>query len=122
MKESLFIITLLIPGRNAPGKDIDVYLRLLVDELKELWKDGVRIFDSDKNEYFQMYAALLWTINDFPAYKNISGWSIKGYMACPVCNKDILSSQIRSKTCYIGHRCFLTNNNSMLRSKQFNIF
>ena len=33
---------------------------------------------------FQIYAALLWTINDFPAYDDISGWSTKCALACPL--------------------------------------
>ncbi|XP_076952589.1 uncharacterized protein LOC143626347 [Bidens hawaiensis] len=36
MKESSFMLTLLIPGPKSPGKDIDVFLRPLVDELKML--------------------------------------------------------------------------------------
>ncbi|GJS07100.1 peptidase C50, separase [Tanacetum coccineum] len=34
MKESSFILTLLIPGPKSPGKDIDVYLRPLIEDLK----------------------------------------------------------------------------------------
>nr|GEW33781.1 hypothetical protein [Tanacetum cinerariifolium] len=37
MKESSFTLTLLIPGPKSPGKDIDVYLRPLIDDLKVLW-------------------------------------------------------------------------------------
>ncbi|KAJ9538028.1 hypothetical protein OSB04_030761 [Centaurea solstitialis] len=37
MKESSFMLTLLIPGPKSPGKDIDIFLRPLVDELKMLW-------------------------------------------------------------------------------------
>ena len=37
MKEMFFNLSLLIPGPQAPGKDIDVYLRPLIEELKELW-------------------------------------------------------------------------------------
>ena len=40
------MISLLIPGPQEPGKDIDVYLRPLIDELKELWSDGVETFDA----------------------------------------------------------------------------
>ncbi|KAH0651751.1 hypothetical protein KY284_031663 [Solanum tuberosum] len=88
-------MSLLIPGPQAPGKDIDVYLRPLVDELKELWSDGVETFDASTGECFKMHAAVLWTINDFPAYANLSGWSTKGYMACPTCNKDSLPQKTR---------------------------
>ncbi|XP_026437833.1 uncharacterized protein LOC113336056 [Papaver somniferum] len=78
MKEPFIFLTLLIPGPNTPENDIDVYLRLLIDELKELWEIGVQTFDADSKEVFQLHAALLWTINDFPAYGNLSGWSTHG--------------------------------------------
>ena len=37
MKDSYMILSLLILGRKALGNKIDVYLRPLVDDLKELW-------------------------------------------------------------------------------------
>nr|GFC97065.1 hypothetical protein [Tanacetum cinerariifolium] len=37
MKESCFMLTLLIPGPKSMGKDIDVYLRPLIEDLKVLW-------------------------------------------------------------------------------------
>ncbi|KAL6331580.1 hypothetical protein AAG906_011520 [Vitis piasezkii] len=118
MKESFFMMSLLIPGPHAPGKDIDIYLRPLVDELKELWHDGVHTFDMSSGDYFRMHACLLWTIHDFPAYGNLSGWSTKGYKACPTCNEDTSSQGIRSKICYMGHRRFLPLNHSWRRSRQ----
>ena len=36
MKRFSFMLSLLILGPTSPGKDIDVYLQLLVEELKEL--------------------------------------------------------------------------------------
>ncbi|GJZ98713.1 pyruvate kinase, partial [Tanacetum coccineum] len=36
MKESSFMLTLLIPGPKSPSKDIDIYLRPLIDNLKDL--------------------------------------------------------------------------------------
>ncbi|KAL3654822.1 hypothetical protein CASFOL_000608 [Castilleja foliolosa] len=51
-----------------------------------------------------MHASILWTINDFPAYGDLSGWSTKGYMACPSCNKGTYSVRLRKKICYMGHR------------------
>ena len=120
MKKEFSIMSLLIPGPISPGKDIDVYLQPLVDELKELWEIGVETYDASKGENFQMRAALLWTINDFPAYGMMSGWSTKGYMACPTRNKDICSLGLRSKICYMGHRRFLPSNHSWRKSKKFN--
>jgi len=74
---------MLIPGPESPGNAIDVYLQPLIDELKELWKTGVCTFDASTKQNFMLHATLLWTINDFPAYGNLSGWSTKRKLACP---------------------------------------
>ena len=88
MKEMFFMLSLLIPGPHALGRDIDVYLHPSVEELKD---EGVETFDVSTGENFRLHACVLWTINDFPAYGNLSGWSTKGYKACPVFNEDISS-------------------------------
>ena len=67
------MMSLLIPGPQALGKDIDVYLQPLIDELKYLWKKGVITYDASKKESFMMHAAVLWTIYDFPTYVTLSG-------------------------------------------------
>lgn len=117
MKEPFFIMSLLIPGPKAPGKDFDVYLRPLIDELKELWADGVETWDVYGQENFRLHASVLWTVNDFPAYGTLSGWSTKGYKACPVCNGDTTSKGLRNKICYMGHRRFLPVSHSWRKSK-----
>ncbi|KAM3248117.1 hypothetical protein P3L10_009885 [Capsicum annuum] len=66
-----------------------------------------------------MHAAVLWTIHDFPAYGNLSGWSTKGYMACPTCNMDASSQRVRGKISYTGHCQYLESNHSWRRSKKF---
>ncbi|XP_042944837.1 uncharacterized protein LOC122278720 [Carya illinoinensis] len=73
MKDPYFMMTLLIPGPRAPRNEIDVYLRPLIDELKQLWEEGVDTFDALVSQTFRLHVALLWTINDFPAYANLSG-------------------------------------------------
>ncbi|TYK27686.1 CACTA en-spm transposon protein [Cucumis melo var. makuwa] len=45
----------------------------------KLWTFGVRTYDSLTSQFFQLYATLLWTINDFSAYGDLSWWSTKGY-------------------------------------------
>ncbi|XP_039134220.1 uncharacterized protein LOC120271606 [Dioscorea cayenensis subsp. rotundata] len=91
MKQPNFILSLLIPGPKDPGNNIDVYMEPLIEELKELWEDGIETFDVSMNETFRMRAAILWTINDFPAYANLSGWSTKWAYACPICGYDTAS-------------------------------
>ena len=120
MKQPFFMLSLLIPGKNSPGKDIDVYLQPLIEELKELWVQGVETFDVSTKKNFQMHVAVLWTINDFPAYGDFSGWSTKGYMACPVCNDQTYSQGLRNKVCYMGHRRFLPKDHPWRRSRKFN--
>ena len=55
-------------------------MRPLIDELKQLWETGVETRDAYNGTVFSMRAAVLSTINDFPAYALMSGWSTKGYM------------------------------------------
>jgi len=109
MKAPNLILSLLIPGPTALGNEIDVYLQLLVDDLHELWNEGISTYDAATKETFQLHAALLWTINDFPAYGNLSGWSTKGSLACPICNKNTTFKRLKNgrKTCYMGHRRWL---------------
>ncbi|XP_060973950.1 uncharacterized protein LOC133039138 [Cannabis sativa] len=119
MKDNNFMLTLLIPGPKSPGKDMDVFLRPLVDELKELWVDGVDTRDCTTNTMFKLRAALLWTVNDFPARSSLSGWSGQGYKACPTCNEDTTSLRVIGKTSYVGHRRFLPSNHRFRRDTNF---
>ena len=117
MDSSNFILSMLIPGPKSPGDSIDVYLQPLIDELMTLWNIGVLTYDASLSGYFNMRAALLWTINDFPAYANLSGWSTKGKLACPCCNKNTSSTRLvhGKKECYMGHRRFLPHNHRWRR-------
>nr|GEW90583.1 putative cytochrome P450 [Tanacetum cinerariifolium] len=80
-----------------PGcKDIDVYLRPLIDDLKNLWaKPGAETID------------FVW-------------WSGKVYKACPTRNKDTLSTHVLGKTAYVGHKRFLKKPYKWRRSLDFN--
>ena len=49
MKSKYSILSLLIPWPRSPGNDIDVYLQLLIDELKLLWNSGVETYDASRN-------------------------------------------------------------------------
>ncbi|XP_073152539.1 uncharacterized protein [Henckelia pumila] len=93
-KENL-MLTLLIPGPNQPGNDIDVYLEPLVEDLKKLWDTGVEAYDAFSKSMFNLKAILMWTINDFPAYGNLSGCTTKGRFACPICGEDVCSMWLK---------------------------
>ncbi|CAN6556468.1 unnamed protein product [Malus baccata var. baccata] len=117
MKQPNLLLSLLIPGPRSPGKEIDVYMRPLIDELNELWEVGTPTYDVYSNQSFTMKAAVLWTISDFPAYGMLSGWSTHGYKACPHCmhDKESIYLPASHKICYIGHRRFLEDNHRFRR-------
>ncbi|CAL8175735.1 unnamed protein product [Prunus armeniaca] len=120
MKRKFMMLTLLISGPKQPGNDIDVYLEPLIDDLKSLW-DGIGgVYDAHNGEYFTLRAALMWTINDFPAYGNLSGCVVKGYKACPICGDDTPSHRLKNghKICYIGHRKWLPINHPYRRQRE----
>ncbi|CAL8091418.1 unnamed protein product [Prunus armeniaca] len=105
MKKEYMMMAVLIT--EDPSRSIDVYLRPLVDELKDLWTNGVRTYDKSIGKMFTLRAVVMWTVNDFPAYAMVSGWSTKGYMACHVCKKDVTSGWHAGKVCYLGHQRWL---------------
>lgn len=49
MKAEYCILSLLIPGPQSPGNNIDVYLQPLIEELKVLWDLGVETYDASLN-------------------------------------------------------------------------
>ncbi|XP_027941160.1 uncharacterized protein LOC114194957 [Vigna unguiculata] len=109
LKQSSFILSMIIPGKRAPGNDIDVYLQPLIEELKELWSTGIKTFDSYGNEVFDMHAAVLWTISDFPGLGTLSGWNTHTGLACPRCNFDTTPKKLLKggKFCFMSHRRWL---------------
>jgi hypothetical protein len=63
MKQKFIMIPVLIQGPKQPSNDIDVYLRPLVEELKQLWQtEGVRVWDEYKQEEFDLRALLFMTV------------------------------------------------------------
>lgn len=119
MKRSSFILSLLIPSPKSPLNDIDVYLQPLIKELKGLWDVKVKTYDISTKENFQMHAALMWTINDFPAYGDLFGWNTKGALACPSCNYNTRSRWLKygGKYCFMGHRRFLDKNHRFRKDR-----
>ncbi|KAI5335279.1 hypothetical protein L3X38_025412 [Prunus dulcis] len=79
----------------------------------------IGVYDAHNGEYFTLRAALMWTINDFPAYGNLSGCVVKGYKACPICGDDTPSHRLKNghKICYIGHRKWLPINHPYRRQR-----
>ncbi|XP_057422588.1 uncharacterized protein LOC130716624 [Lotus japonicus] len=120
MKRKYMMLSMMIPGPKQPGNDIDVYLSPLIDDLRLLWEQGVDVLDAYSGEHFNMRAMLFCTINDFPAYGNLSSYSVKGHKACPICEKDTSYHQLNHgrKTVYLGHRKFLDRHHPYRKKKK----
>jgi phosphate starvation-inducible protein PhoH len=52
MKAPNLILSFLFPRPTASGNKIDVYLRPLVDDLHELWNEGVSTYNAAMKETF----------------------------------------------------------------------
>ncbi|GLT44932.1 hypothetical protein SLA2020_188050 [Shorea laevis] len=68
MRPEFAFLTRVIAGPKSPGKNIDVFLRPLIEDLKMLWSNGVETYDSYHKQNFIMRAMLMWTIIDFLGY------------------------------------------------------
>ena len=121
MRRKFLMLTLMISGPKQPGHDIDVYLAPLIDDLKDLYENGVEAYDGFKKEVFNLKAVLLWTVNDFPAYGNLSGLCTKGYEGCPICCTNTKAIRLSNghKICYMGHRRYLPLNHHYREKKTF---
>ncbi|KAL0402325.1 UNVERIFIED_CONTAM: hypothetical protein Slati_4262400 [Sesamum latifolium] len=68
LSSEYMFLTMIILGPSNPKRLIDIYLEPLIEELQNLWHVGVQMRDNAKDEIFTMRAALMWTVNDLPAY------------------------------------------------------
>jgi hypothetical protein len=77
--------------------------------LKLLWIQGVEIYDGLMKEDFTLRCMLFITINDYLAFGNSSGQTIKGPNACVQCLENTTSNYLRTcrkmVTCGIAGFC-----------------
>jgi len=85
MRPEFMFLSKMIPGPNSPSQNIDICLRSLIDDLTQLWFPGALTYDLLTKQNFLMRATLMWTINDFPDYGMVCGWSTHGKLACSYC-------------------------------------
>ena len=63
----------------------------------------------------------MWTINDFPAYGMLSGWSTHGKLACPYCmenNKEFTLANGGKASFFYCHRHFLPLNHRYRKNRK----
>ncbi|XP_006601656.1 uncharacterized protein [Glycine max] len=120
IKWKYIMMRMMIVGPRQPGNDIDVYLAPLIEDLRKLWVEGVDVCNGNAQETFKLCAMIFCTINGFPTYGNLSGYSVKGHHVCPICEKDTSYIQLKhgKKTVYTRHRRFLKTFHPYRRMKK----
>jgi hypothetical protein len=67
MKYKYIFLCLLIHGPDHPAPRINVMLKPLIEEFKQLW-EGAEAYDYDQKQKFNLRVAYLWSVHDFRAY------------------------------------------------------
>jgi len=81
-------IALLIPGPKNPKENLDIYMQPLIEELVQLFNEGILTYDVFLMQNFLMKVAILWSGSDFRAYAMLSGWMTVGRLACSYCMEN----------------------------------
>ena len=96
---------MIISGPKQLGNDIDVFLEPLVEDMKILWEDGVKMMDVSLKKEFTLKVIIFVTITDYPSLFSLSG-QIKGKSGCIVCIDGTCYSYLSAskKMVYMRHR------------------
>jgi len=110
MKLTYIMMPLVIQGPHQPGNNIDVYLQPVVDELMEMWRTKVKVWDKYKKEHFYLRALWFVTMSDLLGLGCLSGQVSEGYKGCVVCMEDTDAKWMKNskKMVYMGHHWFLS--------------
>jgi len=120
MRPEFMFLSMVIPGLSSLGRNIDVCLRLLINELTQLLSSRALTYDISRKQNFVIRSALMWTINDFPAYGIVFGWSTHGKLACPYCMENNKAFTLINKgkaSFFYCHRHFLPSNHRYRKNK-----
>jgi hypothetical protein len=66
---------MIISGPRQPDNDIDVFLESLMEDMKILWEDGVKMMDASLKKEFTLKAIIFVAITDYPAFFHCQGRS-----------------------------------------------
>ena len=120
LEAKIHYISMMIAGPRQSGNNIGVCFTPLIEDLRKLWVDRVYVYDGNVQQTFRLCAIIFCTVNDFPAYRNLSGYNVKGHHTCPICEKKTSYIQLKhgKKTIYTRHRRFLKHYHSYQRLKK----
>jgi hypothetical protein len=110
-----------IPGPSNLGQNINVCLRPLINKLTQLWSFRTLTYDISRKQNFVIRVALMWTINDFPAYDMVSSWSTHRKLACPYCmenNKAFMLTNEGKASFFLLSPSFLTTESQVQKEQK----
>jgi len=120
MRLKFMFLSMVIHNPNSLDQNIDVFLQSLIDELKQLWSSGTLDYDVFRKQNFLIKETLMWTINDFLAYKMVSSWRIHGKLACPYCmenNKAFTLTNNGKTSFFYCHQRFLPTDHRFKKNR-----
>ena len=99
---------MIISSSKQSGNNIDVFLEPLMEDMKMLWEDGIKMMDASVKKEFTLKAIIFVTIIDYPGLFALSR-QIKGKSGCVVCIDDTCYTYLNGskKLVYMRHRRFL---------------
>ena len=82
-----------------------------------LWEEGARTWDASRQEYFDMRATVITTVQDYPGYGYFSGQVVQGFYGCVRCKDNTTYRQLQKdpgsgKTVFLGARRWLPKNHA----------
>ena len=126
-KNYFIMLGILIPRpKFVTAAYFDIYIELLIEELLELWEEGVYCMDVARykeSTHFVLKAMIIWTICDFLAYGIMAGCTTNGSVGSPVCGEGFTSrrSKVLHKNLFCGcARKFLVKADHPFRSDSLN--
>jgi hypothetical protein len=84
VKEGFIFHALVITSPKELKKQMNIFLRPLMEELKEMWQ-GVDAYDSQLKCRFNLRPAYLWSIPDDLACGKFVSWCVHGWLNCLIC-------------------------------------
>jgi hypothetical protein len=86
-----------------------------------LWFSETLTYDISRKQNFVIRTTLLWTINDFPAYGMVSGWSTYKKLAYPYCMENKKAFMLTNRgitSSFYCHCRFLTSNHRYRKNRK----
>ena len=105
MQRKNIFLTLIIPGPNYPGKNMNVYMQPLKDELQEAWDNGFKTYDAYSKRNFIMRVWYMYSTHDLPAYALFVGWCVHGRFPCPHARELLSFVGFRPVASFLASTC-----------------